>query len=126
MYTTYRLHVFSDSNDLGSFEGLCCEQRMFTGLVDAMPGLPAPSVAMAGMGPSLGDPKRVLSLMTKPLSSDLLERHLVSIRHLCNENARGCPLQSLPELTQILAVVLESSKAHSDGQLVNATCSLLK
>lgn len=99
---------------------------MFIGSVDAMPGLPAPIVVMAGMGPSLGDPKRVLSLMTKPLSSDLLERHLVSIRHLCRENARGCTLQSLPELTQILAVVLGSSKAHPNSQLVSATCSLLR
>ena len=87
-----------------------------------MPGVPI----MASQGSSLGDPKRVLSLMTKPLSVDLLERHLVSIKHLCQENSTGCTLQSLPELTQILEIVLRLTRAQSDSQLTGATCDLLR
>lgn len=85
-----------------------------------------PGVPMASQGSSLGDPKRVLSLMTKPLSVDLLARHLVSIKHLCHENSTGCTLQSLPELTQILEIVLRSTRAQPDSQLTGATCDLLR
>ena len=90
--------------------------------IAAMPGVPM----MASQGSSLGDPKRVLSLMTKPLSIDLRERHLVSIKHLCKEASNGCTLQSLPELTQILDIVLRSTKARPDGQLIDAACDLLR
>jgi hypothetical protein len=53
---------------------------------------------------------RVVELLTGPNSSDLAQRHVVTIEQLCRTNAAGFAVQDLKKINQVLQITLTAVK----------------
>ena len=90
-----------------------------------MPGLLRATPALPQKGGRHG-PEQALALLTQPLTKDLPERHVSSLKHLCAELEHGCTLTSLPTVSTILSIVIDNVRAEPGGSFVEVACELLR
>lgn len=70
--------------------------------------------------------EQALALLTQPLTKDLPERHISSLKHLCSELEHGCTLISLPTVSKVLSIVIDNVRAEPAGSFVEVACELLR
>lgn len=88
------------------------------GLLRATPALPLKSRVHGA--------EQALALLTQPLTKDLPERHIASLKHLCAELKHGCTLDSLPTVSKVLGVVIDNVRAEPAGPFVEVAYELLR
>ena len=90
-----------------------------------MPGLLSATSALPQKRRCHGAEK-ALALLTQPLSKDLPERHIASLKHLCAELEHGCTSDNLPIVSKVLGIVIGNVKAEPDGSFEEVACELLR
>ena len=70
--------------------------------------------------------EQALALLTQPLTKDLPERHISSLKHLCAELEHGCTLVSLSTVSSVLSIVIDNVRAEPAGSFVEVACELLR
>ena len=70
--------------------------------------------------------EQALALLTQPLTKDLPQRHISSLKHLCAELEHGCSLISLPTVSNVLGIVIDNVRAEPVGSFVEVACELLR
>lgn len=74
----------------------------------------------------LDSAEQALLLLTRPLSKDLPDRHIVSIKHVCAQCSQGCTLKSLPTVRKIYEIVLLNVRRPQSSPFVEVACELLR
>ena len=74
----------------------------------------------------LDSAEQALLLLNRPLSKDLPDRHIASIKHVCAQYSQGCTLKSLPKVRKIYEIVLLNVRRPQSSPFVEVACELLR